>query len=155
MGGSQRCLCLRITLGGFVNWQYLAHHRLINQNFGDGPAIIVCLKLLNDSNMQSGLRATASDAFFFHSSPLTVYSLSYIQWILGKNQKGTRKTKRTNVRVCGKAKLCGKCLSAQAFKSSQQTVKITVSHQASERVTFDGSTIKRFFDTVCMLPINN
>lgn len=79
VGGSQRCLCLKTTLGGFVNWQYLAHHSLINQNFGDGPAIIVCLKLLNDSNMQSGLRATASDAFFFHSSPLTVYSLSYIQ----------------------------------------------------------------------------
>lgn len=40
-------------------------------------------------------------------------------------------------------------------KEASMTAKITVSHQASKRVTFDGGTIKRLFDTLCMLPVNN
>lgn len=66
------------------------------------------------------------------------------QWGMRKEQ---RKTKKTKVRVCGKAELWANCLTAWASKAVGTTVKMAGSNQASERATMDGGITERLFAT--------
>lgn len=107
--------------------------------------------------MHSGLRTTASDQLYPTSAHLqsAVSAAVSKQRALGKNGKGSRKTKHTNVRAVGKLNSGQTAWHHRLSKAVGITVKITVSHQPSKRVTFDGGTIKRFSNTLCMLLNNN